>query len=145
LAQIARDALLELRSAPLNLRAPEVPIAVAHRLELAAIDGNARFREQIHLAAKLDEARAHLADGTAIVFPENPATRSWQDLRQGLHRPVVLDHAGRNVDVDPPSDTGWFADFVERHGDHVRLVRPDVTDAQAADSSLRSTLKAVWV
>jgi hypothetical protein len=31
----------------------------------------------------------------------NPATRSWQDLRQGIHRPVVLDHAGRNVDVDP--------------------------------------------
>jgi hypothetical protein len=70
LAQIARDALLELRPAPLHLRAREVLIAVVHRLELAAIDGNAPIRKQTHLAAELDEARAHLADGTAIVLPK---------------------------------------------------------------------------
>ena len=70
LAQIARDALLELCPAPLHLRAREVLVPVVHRLELAAVDGNARFRKQTHLAAELDEARAHLADGRAIVLPE---------------------------------------------------------------------------
>jgi len=70
LAQIARNALLELCPAPLYLRAREVPVAVVHRLELAAIDGNARCRKQTHLAAELDKARAHLADGTPIVLPE---------------------------------------------------------------------------
>src|ERR1700676_560342 len=70
LAQIASDALLELRSAPFQLRSREVPIAIVHRLELAAVDRHARRREQIHLAAELDEARAHLADGTAVVLPE---------------------------------------------------------------------------
>ena len=70
LAQIARNALLELCSAPLHLRAREVLIPVVHRLELAAVDGNARCRKQTHLAAELDKARAHLADGTPIVLPE---------------------------------------------------------------------------
>src|SRR5258705_6723920 len=70
LAQITRDALLELCPAPLYLRAREVLIPVVHRLELAAVDGNARCRKQTHLAAELDEARANLADRRAIVLPE---------------------------------------------------------------------------
>src|SRR5258708_30827729 len=70
LAQIARDALLKLCPAPLHLRAREVPVAVVHRLKLAAIEGNARIRKQTHLPAELDEARAHLADAMAIVLPE---------------------------------------------------------------------------
>ena len=70
LAQIALDALLELSPAPLHLRTREVPITIVHRLELAAIDGNARLHQQTHLAAELDKARTHLADGTAVVLPE---------------------------------------------------------------------------
>jgi hypothetical protein len=70
LAQIVGDALLELGPAPLHLRTREVPVAVVHRLELAAIDGHARLHEQIHLAAELDEARANLADGMTAVLPE---------------------------------------------------------------------------
>src|ERR1700676_4231883 len=70
LAQIAGDALLELGPAPLHLRTRAVSGAIVHRLELAAIDGHACLHEQTHLAAELDEARAHLADGTAVVLPE---------------------------------------------------------------------------
>jgi hypothetical protein len=40
LAQITREALLELRSAPFYLRPREVPIAIVHRLELAAVDAH---------------------------------------------------------------------------------------------------------
>jgi hypothetical protein len=40
LAQIARDALLELSTPPFRLRPCEVLIQVVHCLELAAIDGN---------------------------------------------------------------------------------------------------------
>src|SRR6266700_7760691 len=70
LAQIARDAFLKLCSATFYLRAREVLVPVVHRLELAAIDGNARFGKQTHLAAEFDEARAHLADCTAVVLTE---------------------------------------------------------------------------
>ena len=49
LAEIARDALLQLRPPPLHLRAREVPVAVVDRLELAAVDGDACRREQPHL------------------------------------------------------------------------------------------------
>src|SRR5205085_10376925 len=70
LAQVAGDALLELRPAPLHLRPREVPIAIVDRLELAAVDRNARIHKQTHLPAQFDKARAHLADGTAVVLPE---------------------------------------------------------------------------
>src|SRR5690349_9499276 len=70
LAQIARDALLELCPAPLHLRPRDVLVPVVHRLELAAVDGNARSCEQTHLAAELDEACTHLADRRTIVLPE---------------------------------------------------------------------------
>ena len=70
LAEIAGDALLELGPTPLHLRARKVPITVVHRLELAAVNGDARLRQQTHLAAEFDEASAHLADGTAVVLPE---------------------------------------------------------------------------
>ena len=46
LLQIARDALLNLRHAPLHLGACEVLVAVVHRLELAAVNRHAGLREQ---------------------------------------------------------------------------------------------------
>jgi hypothetical protein len=58
LAQIARDALFELGTPSLHLRSCEVPVAVVDGLELAAIDGNARRREQAsRLSRRLDCTR----------------------------------------------------------------------------------------
>jgi hypothetical protein len=46
LAQIARDALLQLSAPPLHFRPCEVLVPVVHGLELAAIDGDARRCEK---------------------------------------------------------------------------------------------------
>ena len=70
LAQITRDALLQLGTPPFHLRPREVLVPVVHGLELAAIDGNARRREEAHLAAEFDEARTYPAQRQAIVFAE---------------------------------------------------------------------------
>jgi hypothetical protein len=70
LAQIARHALLQLGPAPCHLRAREVPIPVVHSFELAAVDDNARLRQQAHPAAQLDELCAHLAQRRTVVLPE---------------------------------------------------------------------------
>src|SRR4051812_2485147 len=45
LAQIPRDARLELRPAPLHFRARKVAVAIVDGLELAPVDGDARFGE----------------------------------------------------------------------------------------------------
>ena len=70
LAQIACHALFELRPPPLHFRPRQVPIAIVHRLELAAVDRNTRIRKQAHLPAEFDKAHTHFADGTAVVLPE---------------------------------------------------------------------------
>src|SRR6266478_9096620 len=57
LAQIARNALLDLRQTPFQLSLREVIVARVHRLELAAVDRDARFRQQPQLAAQGDELR----------------------------------------------------------------------------------------
>src|SRR5205807_8459 len=46
------------------------PVPVVHRFELATIYCNARRREEAHLTAEFDKARAYLAQSQAIVFPE---------------------------------------------------------------------------
>ena len=70
LLQIARDALLDLRHAPLHLGAREVLVAVVHRLELAAVDRHAGLREQAQGAAQPNKPGADLADGAAVVLAE---------------------------------------------------------------------------
>ena len=70
LAQIARNALLDLRQAPLHLPFREIIVARVHRLELAAVDRNARLRQQPHLPAQSDELRADLLDGRAVALAE---------------------------------------------------------------------------
>src|ERR1700687_4594779 len=70
LLQIARDALLDLRHAPLHLGPREVLVPVVDCLELAAIDRNAGLREKAHRAAQHDEAGADLANGAAVVLAE---------------------------------------------------------------------------
>ena len=70
LLQVARDALLDLGTPPRHLGTREVPVAVVHRLELAAVDRNAGGGQEAHRAAQPDEACANLADGAAIVLAE---------------------------------------------------------------------------
>lgn len=70
LAQIPRDARLELRPAPLHFRARKGAVAIVDGLELAPVDGDARFGEQTHVAAQRDELGAHLADRRPIVLAE---------------------------------------------------------------------------
>src|SRR5438445_8114202 len=70
LLQIARDAFLDLRNAPLHLGPREVLIAVVHRLELAAIDRDAGLCNQAQAAAERDKPGADLADGPAVVLTE---------------------------------------------------------------------------
>ena len=62
LAQIPRHALLDLSEAALHLRAREVLVAVVDRLELTAIDGDARCCQQTKLPAKGNELCAHPTD-----------------------------------------------------------------------------------
>src|SRR4029077_7025589 len=65
-----RNALLDLRQAPLHLSLREVVVARVNRFELAAVDRNARFRQQTHLAAQGNELPEDLLDGRAVVFAE---------------------------------------------------------------------------
>lgn len=58
-------------SAPsLHLALGEVLVARVDRLELRAINRHARLRQQAHLAAQLDEARADSSDRRAVVLAE---------------------------------------------------------------------------
>src|SRR5262245_23320688 len=70
LRQITRDALLQSRAPPFELGLCEILVSIVDCLELAAIDGHRRFRQQPHLAAQLHELRAHLLDGWAVFLTE---------------------------------------------------------------------------
>src|ERR1700692_4833345 len=70
LREITGNALVNLRQTPLHLGLGEVPIPRVDGLELAAVDRNARFAEQLKPSAQHHELTADLADGLAIVFPE---------------------------------------------------------------------------
>src|SRR5690349_610889 len=67
LCEIARHALLQLLATALHLALCEVLVPRVERFELRSVDGNARFRQQSHPPAKLNELRAHLLDATAVV------------------------------------------------------------------------------
>jgi hypothetical protein len=54
----------------LPMSGAEVLVPVVHGFELAAIDIDARRREEAHLAAEFDEARTYLAKRQAVVFAE---------------------------------------------------------------------------
>src|SRR4051812_30128318 len=70
LREIARHALLQLLATALDLALREVLVTRVDRLELRAVDGDARLRQQAHLPAKLDELRTHLLDPNAVVSAE---------------------------------------------------------------------------
>src|ERR1019366_9923064 len=67
---IPRHPLLELRAPAINLPSCKIAISIVDRFELAAVDRDARLRQQTHLATEIDEARANLADRRAIVLAE---------------------------------------------------------------------------
>src|SRR5471032_2888752 len=67
LREIPGDALVNLRQPPLHLALGEVPISRVDGLELAAIDRNARFAEQLKALAQHHELTADLADRLAVV------------------------------------------------------------------------------
>jgi hypothetical protein len=66
-----------------DLALGEVAVAVVHRLELAAVDRDAGAPQHADPTAELDELRAGLADGRAIVAPE-----IGDGLVVGARRPV---------------------------------------------------------
>src|ERR1700686_904778 len=68
LREIALDAFVDLLQAPLHLGLSEVPIPRVDRLELAAIDRNARVTQQIDAVAKRHKLAADFADRLAIVL-----------------------------------------------------------------------------
>src|SRR3954465_4544005 len=70
LREIPGDALVNLRQPPLHLRLSEVPVSRVDRLELAAVDRNARFAEQFKTAAQHYELAANPADRLAVVLAE---------------------------------------------------------------------------
>src|SRR5437667_7715601 len=70
LREVAGYALINLRQPPLHLGLGEVPIPRVDGLELAAVDRDARLRQQTHLATEIDEARAHPADRRAVVLAD---------------------------------------------------------------------------
>jgi hypothetical protein len=75
LAKIARDTLLQLSTPPFHLRPCEILVPVVHGLELAAIDGSTRRRQETHLAHTLRSAKPLSLRKSAIV------------LRSGTSRP----------------------------------------------------------
>src|SRR5437016_2484002 len=91
LAQIPRHALLDLSKAALHLCAREILVAVVDSLELAAVDGNARLRQQANLSAKGDKLRAHLADRRPVILAEigNCLVIGNQPARQPHHLNVA--------------------------------------------------------
>src|SRR6266550_2269419 len=70
LREIAGYALINLRQPSLHLGLGEVPIPRVDGLELAAVDRNARFAEQLKASAQHHELTADLPDGLAVVLPE---------------------------------------------------------------------------
>src|SRR5450631_3966587 len=70
LREIPSDALVNLRQTALHLGLGEVPIPRVDGLELASVDRNTRFAEQLKASAQHHELAANLADGLAIVLAE---------------------------------------------------------------------------
>ena len=110
LAQIAINAVLNLRQAPLHLGASEVPVPVVDRLELGAINRNAGVGEQIKLTTERHEPGADLADRTAIILAEignrlviGSQTEVAVNIELQKNRGVVRGPTGRlRIDTSEP-------------------------------------------
>jgi hypothetical protein len=112
LAQVSRHALLDLSNPALNLRTREVLVAVVDRLELAAIDGDARLCQQTNLSAQRHKLRTYLADRSPVILAEignrlvlgNQATDEPHDFNVAasltLKSPARLNPVEVTVDVE---------------------------------------------
>jgi hypothetical protein len=67
LVHVALNAVLQLLNAGLQFVVREVPIAIIHGFEFAAINRHAAVGEHVKLAAYPYELPAHLADGVPII------------------------------------------------------------------------------
>src|SRR6266478_3852120 len=85
LGEIPRHTLLELRAPAIDLPSCKIAISIVDRFELAAVDRDARLRQQTHLATEIDEARAHPADRRTIVLAEIAITLSSGTSRPSSH------------------------------------------------------------
>ena len=70
LGEIAVDGALDGCHPPRETVLREVLLAVVHRLELAAVDGDGGGIEKMQIAAQRNELRADLADGRTVVAAE---------------------------------------------------------------------------
>src|SRR5262249_55317538 len=91
LCKIARHALLQLGATPLYLPACKVLVAGIHGFELAAIDRNARSRQQTHQAAQLNKSHADLLDRSPAVLAEvgNRLVIRHEPTRQPHHLDIA--------------------------------------------------------
>jgi hypothetical protein len=91
LREIALDAFVDLLQASLHFGLGEVPIPGIDRLELAAIDRNARVAQQIEAPAQRHELTADFADRLAIVLAK--VGDRFEVGRQAASQPDQLDVA----------------------------------------------------
>ena len=146
LAQIARDAVLDLRQPPLHLPFREVVVAAVDGFELAAIDRNAGFRQQPHLPAQGDELRTDLLDGRAVVLAEigdgfvirNEASRQPHHFqiaaRLTLQPPARLDPVEIAVDVELEHRRRIIRRPARRR--RIDAIEPEVAEFQRIDEHI---------
>src|SRR5258708_34539788 len=149
LAHVARHALFDLLLAAPDLALREVVVATVHGLELTAVDGNAGFRQQAHLAAQGDKARANLLDRGTIVLAEvgdgfvirNEPPGQPHHLQIAasltLQPPARLDPIEIAVDVKLEHRRR----MIRRPAGRCRIdaVKPEVAEVQRIDEDIDST------
>jgi len=100
LAQIARDALLDLRETAVHFRFRDVVDPRIDGLELAAVDRDTGFRQQTHLAALRNELRADLLDRGATILAEFGYRPVIGDETSGQPHHV---HVATSLALQPPA------------------------------------------
>lgn len=110
--EVARDALIHLLAASLDLPDREVSIPAVHRLQLAAVDGDYRVRADLHGPTQRNKAAAHRRDRITVVLAEVcDGLEVWRKspcqpdklqvpLRFSLEASAGLDVVEVSVDID---------------------------------------------
>ncbi len=154
LREITSHALFELRAPPFHLALGEVPIAVVNGFELAAVDRDARCRQQPHPTAELDEARADVLDRWSVVLAEigdhlvvgNQTSEQPDDfeIAPGLpfQAPARLHTVEATVDVQFEQDRGmvcWASCRRRRHALETEIpkIEPIYKDGSAGQGLRR--------
>src|ERR1700730_4295115 len=82
LGEIPRHTLLDLRAPAIDLPSCKITISIIDRFELAAVDRDARLRQQTHLATEIDELAHTLRIAGPLSLRKSPIT-----LSSGTSRP----------------------------------------------------------